>query len=55
MFIGVGVDNVITMDEAPKLMVLPFYAGLPYLVDNVNSVIDDGCKEHTAWTAIYAG
>jgi hypothetical protein len=52
-FVGADGDNVITMEEPPKTMLLPFYAALPYIVDDVNSVIDEGCNERIAWTATY--
>lgn len=50
-FTGAPGDNHITMDDAPKRIELPFFAQLPYVVDDVSSVLDEECVSHLAWTA----
>ncbi|HWB79649.1 MAG TPA: hypothetical protein VG755_32020 [Nannocystaceae bacterium] len=50
-FTGASGDSQITMDEAPKRIELPFNAALPYLVDDVSSVLDEECVSHLVWTA----
>lgn len=55
VFDGVQGDNTITMDEPPKVMDLPLFSVLPYLVDNVVAVTDEACRRHLGWTATFAG
>ena len=50
-FTGARGDSQITMDDAPKRIELPFNAALPYVVDDVSSVLDEECVSHLVWTA----
>lgn len=44
-------EDIITVDEPPKLMQLDFGTTLDFIVDNLMSYVDDECGTHVAWTA----